>query len=264
MAGFGFEDLTDSDPASSQAPIRISPRAKVLPANTLRFYLEFPRSGEAQFNRDQLWLVNDADEVVPDPFLVLSHELWSTDGHRLTVLMEPGRIKRGLGEDPSHEPALVVGRTYSLVVTAFGQTARRTFRVSDPVLEALDESRWHIECPPLGSLDPVVVRFDRVMDTALCADEIGVLAPSGEFIPTRVWIARDGTEARLIPPRPWRSGDHYLVFSERLEDVCGNRLGEALDHDLGAVGGPRSGVIRFTAEPGSTALSPSQTPAPPA
>jgi hypothetical protein len=50
--------------------------------------------------------------------------------------MEPGRIKRGLGMDPSHEPALVVGRTYSLAVTALGPTARHTFRVSDPVVEA--------------------------------------------------------------------------------------------------------------------------------
>jgi hypothetical protein len=46
------------------------------------------------------------------------------------VLMEPGRIKRGLGADPTHDPALVVGRTYNLVITALGQTACYTFRVS--------------------------------------------------------------------------------------------------------------------------------------
>jgi hypothetical protein len=74
--------------------IRISPQAKVLPANTLRFYVHFPRSGEAHFDRDQLWLVTEDEQVVRDPFLVLSQELWSLNGRRLTVLMEPGRIKR--------------------------------------------------------------------------------------------------------------------------------------------------------------------------
>jgi hypothetical protein len=231
---------------SPEAPIRISPQAKVLPANTLRFYIHFPGSGEAHFDRDHLWLLNEEEQVVRDPFLVLSQELWSVDGRRLTVLMEPGRIKRGLGADSSHDPALVVGRTYSLVVMALGQTARRTFRVSDPVLEAVDETRWRLVSPAAGTLDPAVVHFDRVMDAALCEDEIAVLTPSGEVVQTRVSLAPDGTAAGLIPSRPWRAGDHRLVVSERLEDVCGNRLGEALDHDLGAGGPPRAGIISFT------------------
>jgi hypothetical protein len=139
---------------SPEMPIRISPQAKVLPANTLRFYIHFPRSGEAHFDRENLWLLNEEEQMVPDPFLVLSQELWSVDGSRLTVLMEPGRIKRGLGADPSHEPAFVVGRTYSLVVTALGQTARHTFRVGDPVLGAVDETNWRIVSPTAGASIP--------------------------------------------------------------------------------------------------------------
>jgi hypothetical protein len=231
---------------SPEVQIRISPQAKVLPANTLRFYIHFPRSGEAHFDRDHLRLLNEEEQVVRDPFLVLPHELWSVDGRRLTVLMEPGRIKRGLGSDPSHEAALVVGRTYSLIVTALGQTARHTFRVSDPVLKAVDETRWRLVSPTAGSLDPAVVHFDRVMDAALCEDEIGVLTPSEEVVQTRVSLAPDGTATRLIPSHPWRAGEHRLVVSERLEDVCGNRLGEALDHDLGTGGPPRAGMINFT------------------
>ena len=231
---------------SPEVPIRISPQAKVLPANTLRFYLHFPGSREAHFDRDHLWLLNEEEQAVRDPFLVLPHELWSADGRRLTVLMEPGRIKRGLGADPSHEPALVAGRTYSLVVTALGQTARHTFRVSDPLLEAADETRWRLVSPAAGSLDPAVLHFDRVMDAALCEDEIGVLTPAGEVAATRVSLAPDGTAARLVPSHPWRAGEHRLVVSERLEDVCGNRLGEALDHNLGAGGPPRAGMINFT------------------
>jgi len=231
---------------SPEVPVRISPQAKVLPANTLRFYLHFPRAGEAHFDRDHLWLLNEEEQAVRDPFLVLPQELWSADGRRLTVLMEPGRIKRGLGTHPSHEPALVAGRPYSLVVTALGQTARHTFQVSDPVLEAVDETHWRLVSPAAGSFDPAIVHFDRVMDAALCEDEIGVLTPSGELVQTRVSLAPDGAAARLIPSHPWRAGEHRLVVSERLEDVCGNRLGEALDHDLGAGERPRAGVINFT------------------
>ena len=232
----------------TEIPIRISPEAKLLPANTLRFYIHFLRPGEAHFDRDQLRLLNEDEQVVREPFLVLSQELWSPDGRRLTVLMEPGRIKRGLGADPAHEPALIVGRTYKLVITIPGQTACHTFRVSEPVLEAIDETDWHLVSPAVGSLDPVVVHFDRVMDATLCEDEIGVLTASGEVVHTNVSVAPDGTTALIIPSQPWNSGELRLVLSERLEDVCGNRLGEALDHDLNTDGRPRAGTINFSAQ----------------
>ncbi|HEY1531150.1 MAG TPA: hypothetical protein VGF80_10070 [Galbitalea sp.] len=239
------EELTI--PGSLAGSIRISPEATVLPANTLRFYILFSRPGEAHFDRNSLWLLDADNRVVADPFLVLSQELWSRDGRRLTILMEPSRIKRGLGGDPSHEPALVVGRTYSLVISALGHAARHTFRVSEPVLEAVDEARWSLDSPSAGSLDPLAVHFDRVMDAALCEDEIGVLTESGEAVQTRTLVAPDGTTAWLIPSQPWLAGEHRLVVSDRFEDVCGNRLGEALDHvhDPGTGESPRHGVIAF-------------------
>jgi hypothetical protein len=232
--------------ASPEMPISISPKANVLPANTLRFYVHFPTPGEAHFDRDQLWLLNEEEQVVSNPFLVLSQELWSVDGRRLTVLMEPGRIKRGLGTSADHDPALVVGRAYSLVLTALGQTVRHTFSVSNPVLEAVEETRWHLVSPTVDTLDPAVVHFDRVMDAALCADEIGILGPSGEVVQTLVSLATNGMAAQVFPNRPWSAGDHSLIASARLEDVCGNRLGEALDHDLSAGGRPRAGKVNFT------------------
>lgn len=231
--------------AFNEAAIHIYPEAKVLPANTLRFYIQFPTPGEAHFDRDQLRLLNEKDQEVRDAFLVLSQELWSLDGHRLTVLMEPGRIKRGIGEDPDHDPALVVGQTYSLVITALGQTARYSFRVGDPVLEEIQETSWRLTPPVVGSLEPAIVHFDRVMDAALCEDEIAVLTSSGEVVETCVSLAPEGIMAQLVPSRPWRAEAHRVVMSEWLEDVCGNRLGEALDHALGEDNRPRAGLIDF-------------------
>jgi hypothetical protein len=117
--------------------------------------------------------------------------------------------------------------------------------VSDPILTALDETHWRLVSPAAGSRDPAVVHFDRVMDAALCEDEIGVVTPSAEIAQTRVSLAPDGTAAHLTPSHPWRAGEHRLVVSERLEDVSGNRLGEALDHDVGTGGSPRAGMINF-------------------
>jgi hypothetical protein len=129
-----------------------------------------------------------------------------------------------------------------------------TFRVSDPVLEAVNETCWRLVSPTVGSLDPAVVHFDRVMDAALCEDEIGVLTSAGEVVQTRVSLAPDGTAMQLIPRHPWRAGEHRLVVCKRLEDVCGNRLGGGSGHDvstdvsadLSAGGRPQAGMIDFT------------------
>ena len=225
--------------------IRIYPFSKILPANILRFYIHFSRPAEAHFDRKQLWLLNDKEQVIHEPFLVLSQELWSLDGLRLTILMEPGRIKRGLGTGPAHDPAFVVGQTYSLVVTVLGHSKRHVFHVSDPVLKELDESCWRLISPVAGSFDPVILYFERVMDAALLENEIGVLLHTGEVIQAQVLLAQGGTAAQIIPTRPWRAEEHFLVASERLEDVCGNRLGEALDHDLMDRSRPRAAAIKF-------------------
>jgi hypothetical protein len=100
----------DVDPgltATEPVAVAISPAADLLPANILRFYVQFSAPAEAAFERAQLRLIAADGEVVPDAFLVLNEELWSPDGRRLTVLMEPGRIKRGMGPDSAHAPALI-------------------------------------------------------------------------------------------------------------------------------------------------------------
>jgi hypothetical protein len=68
-----------------------------LPANVLRFYIEFSAPAEADFEREKLRLRTATGEVIQDAFLMLNGKLWSTDGRRLTIFMEPDRIRRDMG-----------------------------------------------------------------------------------------------------------------------------------------------------------------------
>ena len=36
----------------------------------------------------------------------------------------------------------------------------------------------------------------------------------------------------FAPKRPWAKGDYKLVIDARLEDVCGNRVGEPFEVDV--------------------------------
>jgi hypothetical protein len=133
---------------------RISPDAAVLPVNTLRFYIYFSAPAEAVFERKHVRLLDDRASEVVEPFLIFSEELWSADGRRLTLLMEPSRIKRGMGNAPSHYPALVEERTYTLEGRTGGQVFAKTFSVSTGVATPLDETRWRVAEPRAGSRQP--------------------------------------------------------------------------------------------------------------
>jgi hypothetical protein len=55
-------------------------------------------------------------------------------------------------------------------------------------------------------------------------------------------------DLKIIPRSLWEHGEHQLFFPKRFEDVCGNRLGEALDHTLSAE--------KFRARAGSIIFNP--------
>jgi len=156
---------------------RILPTARDLPANVLRFYVEFSGPAEADFDRDQIRLTDGAGRAIDDAFLLLGQELWSPDARRLTLLMEPGRIKRGMGAGPSHLPVFLTGQEYQLDVSTGGRPLHKRFTIEAPRLKPLNEADWELTYVPRArSSDCLLLRFDRVMDNALVADEIAVLA----------------------------------------------------------------------------------------
>jgi len=211
----------------------------------LRFYVQFSEPAEAVFDRAQLRLITATSALVPDAFLMLNEELWSPDGRRLTVLMEPGRIKRGMGSDLTHEPALVPGRSYRLEVATGGQVFFKVFGVLPPAMEPLLETQWHVSWPPAGSRQPLEVAFDRVMDNAIMADEVQVQGPDGVRLAGSQAMTDDSRRLVFRPVNRWEEADYRLVLSRRFEDVCGNRLGEALDHLLAARQRSRGGLLIF-------------------
>jgi hypothetical protein len=228
-------------------PVAIWPAASSLPANILRFYVEFSSPAEADFERENLSLRTASGELVPDAFLILNEELWSADGRRLTIFMEPGRIKRGMGATTEHEPALVAGRSYRLEVSTAGGVLIKEFEVLPAVTKPIAEGEWALSVPAAGSRKPLSIAFGRVMDNAILDGEFDVRDPDGERV-KGVRQLLDGRTLRLVPDSPWKRGHHQLLASPLLEDVCGNRVGEALDHRVGERQRARIAGLMFFAE----------------
>ncbi len=94
----------------------IYPTANQLPQNLLKFYVYFTApmtQGEAYRHIE----LQGADgKPVPFPFLEIAEELWDKSGQRLTLLLDPARVKRGLVPREEDGPILVAGSKYRLIV----------------------------------------------------------------------------------------------------------------------------------------------------
>jgi hypothetical protein len=235
--------------ATATAPIvtAISPASELLPDNLLRMYVEFSQPmarGEA--NR-RLSIVDEKGNPLSHPFVEIDQELWDPSGTRLTILFDPGRIKRGVKPNQDLGAPLVAGRRYGLRVargwkSAAGQPLAadvvKTFMVSPPERRPIDLAAWKITEPKAGSRDPLSIDFGRPLDSALAADCLHVLR-EGDGVVGKVAVPDQARRWSLTPAEPWREGGYTLQIETRLEDLAGNRIGRAFDVDTIAAPQPR-------------------------
>jgi hypothetical protein len=218
----------------------VYPSASLLPDNLLKFYIQF----SAPMSRGEAWtrihLVDESGVPVKLPFLEIVQELWDRDNRRLTVLFDPGRIKRGLARREQMGPALVEGKEYSLVVDREFQDARgvpmrtefrKQFRVAPSDREPSRIAQWKLTVPVRNSADALVVGFSKSMDWAMLQRTLYVRGPGGKVAGTAT-IGRDETEWRFVPAEPWKPGEYELVVDNSFEDWAGNRIGRPFDVDL--------------------------------
>lgn len=94
----------------------VYPSAEVLPENLLKFYVHFSAPMSRGRIYDHIHLRDDAGKEIELPFLEIDEELWDPAMTRLTLFIDPGRIKRGVRPLEEVGPALEEGKRYRLVI----------------------------------------------------------------------------------------------------------------------------------------------------
>lgn len=226
-------------PAPSPAVESIYPSGETLPENALRLYVHFSepmRQGEVS---ERIQLLDGSGKVIPAAFLVGPvGELWDVDMTRLTLLLDPGRIKRGVGPHHDQGPALTEGHTRTLLIqrgmrTAAGamleEDVSKSYRVVTPIRTAVRPDAWDLQVPPAGTREPVVVSFPRAMDHGMLMHAMGVQRADGVRISGKCTIEAAEWEWTWTPDEPWARTNHVLAFPQALEDVSGNNVRSELD-----------------------------------
>lgn len=219
---------------------RVFPTSDRLPENQLKLYIHFsgPMSrGEAY---RCISLLRDGKKVEL-PFLELEQELWDRSGTRLTILFDPGRIKRGLVPHNEVGPALEAGGKYVLVIDPSWMDAtgshlvevyRKEFEAVAADRNPPDPAKWSLSSPPQASRESLKLIFPEPLDHALLERMLDVRGADGAPVKGTVSIEENETLWRFTPETPWQRGAYLLSIDTALEDLAGNRIGRPFDVDL--------------------------------
>jgi hypothetical protein len=221
--------------------LAVFPSGDQLPENLLRFYVSFSESMRRGKADAQIGILGPDGTPASDILYRTPVELWDRDMRCLTVLLDPGRLKRGVGPNRKLGPPLTAGHEYTLVVGA-GMTDRsgqrlpeafsKRFRATEAVRKAIEIDEWVVLAPVPGTVDPLRLIFPAALDWGMLDCSIRVVNRQGQPLGGHRETCRAETQWSFTPTYPWTAGEYRVVVSSELEDVCGNDLFAAFDRDL--------------------------------
>lgn len=249
-ASFHFKDAAINsvitvpklDGAPKTAITAVYPSVDILPENLVRFYIHFNGPMNHKDIYRHLKLIRDDGKPVDMPFLEIDEQLWSADGTRLTIWCDPGRVKRNLVPRLEAGPVLEEGRRYTFIIDRNWEDAdgrplkqefRKTFAVGPPDDSPVDPAMWSL-IPPWPSKDgtsSLIVRLAKPHDRALLARMLWITDAAGKKVEGTITVGGGERVVTFAPAKPWTNGTYNLVIDTRLEDICGNRVGQPFEVD---------------------------------
>lgn len=228
---------------ATRAPTQVRsiyPTTDVLPENHLRFYIHFTQPMSRTAAYENLELLDEKGQTVEAAFLELGEELWDPTSQRFTLLLDPGRIKRGLKPREEEGPILELGHKYTLVVKRTWRDARgnplksdsrKPFTAGPPRDKPLDVAEWKLNTPAADTLGLLSVDLPYPLDHALLDRLLTVIDADGHAVQGKHVVCNAERKWTFQPDEKWQPRPHQLVIDTVLEDSAGNRIGRAFEVD---------------------------------
>lgn len=218
----------------------VYPTAQVLPQNLLKFYVHFTAPMSQGDAYEYVRLEKADGTAVEHPFLEIDEELWDHSGKRLTLLMDPGRVKRGLVPREQDGPILVEGQKYWLTILAAWPDSEgipmvkpfvKTFSVGPEDFTQPDPTNWRLIPPRAKTLEPFTFEFPEPLDHATFARGVTLENGKGEVVRGDITFSADERRAHFTPLKQWKVGLFDLRISNVIEDLAGNSIERAFEVD---------------------------------
>jgi hypothetical protein len=227
---------------ASTVVTHIYPTAATLPVNALRFYIHFSAPMSEGLADTGIELCDaGSGQVLPGAILPMEPELWDQRRTRLTLLLDPGRIKRGLIPHAEAGYPLAPGRSVALVVrrafldangAPLAAGSERRYTVGPAIRRRLEPRNWRIEAVYAATRLPARANFDRPVDHALGLRCLTVVDAAGQPVRGQSSLGAEERSWAFTPASAWNAAPYMLLVAPELEDSAGNSVTRVFDRDL--------------------------------
>jgi hypothetical protein len=220
--------------------LTIYPTSNALPENLLKFHLTFSKSMALGEVYSKVKLYDGHGKEVEKPFLIVDQEFWDDQMKTITILFDPGRIKRGLRPNLEMKPALADGASYTLVVEEGWkdidglqtlQKVTKSFRCIKPDRQSPRASAYEVFSPQFENA-PLVVNLKEPHDVILLANSLRIFDERGNAIDGTIVVREHESSVEFVPKNPWLESQYTIRINPLLEDLAGNNLNRLFDEDL--------------------------------
>ena len=244
--------------ATTPKIIAVYPVQDSVPENLLKMYVYFSQPMQHVGNAlNYITVYNITENKEESIFLALETELWNRQHDRLTLWLDPGRIKTDLIPNRELGLPLKEGNAYTVTIdkkwkTAAGQELMVTYQkhwiVTAPDTHKPDLKNWKLDVPPSNSMKVLTIYFDEALDHELAQQSLEVYDPEGTSIQGEWKLNELGTTLLFKPSKIWDNGTYEIVVDPKLEDFAGNSLQRLFDENLENFTGKNEDVPAYRIE----------------
>lgn len=238
----------------------IYPKLDTVPENLLKMYFVFDKPmQQSRSTLDFIKVFNETGNEEVEIFLPLENELWNKDRTRLTLWLDPGRIKKDLIPNKERGIPIQEGFQYTVKVSKDledqqGNTLDKGYEKSF-FIESRDEEKpsvksWQLTVPEIHTKSGLGIDFNESLDSFLVEETIKIFK-NKEEIKGSFFISKKANSVVFIPSQSWTKGKYQIQIESRLEDLAGNNLNRLFDEDLQKNSGVKSTefkILEFSIE----------------
>ena len=216
----------------------IFPSKITLPANILKWYIQFSQPVSSANIYDHIYFLDKNGEKISRAILPLENALLDEESMLLTVWIEPGRQKRGLGPNERLGSVFEIGQPYSLVISKnlsdkngieMHEDIIHHFSISNNDRISPNPQQWEIKFPSTDSKNALQINFKESMDYGSAQQAFKIIDSSGEeIIGAWTWTTSESILS-FTPEKNWTSGHYEIIVLTSIEDLAGNNLNRLFD-----------------------------------
>lgn len=216
----------------------IYPTTDTVPENLLKMYFQFSKPmQEVGSALDFITVTNTTTNEIVDVFLALESELWNPEHTRLTLWLDPGRIKTDLIPNKEKGLPILKNNKYTIKIDstwkdASGTSLDQSYEKKLIVVDRDDNkpvvNLWGL----IVTKHLLTIDFKEPLDGILAPEVFSIQDSKGTAIAGNYELNNNEQTLKFKPGMPFEKGDYTIIIASRLEDLAGNNLNHPFDNDL--------------------------------